>query len=149
MDLLSPLRNLRPKSRSLRLVGLDGLAPEVKAALQERANHLRLHGRPHGELSREVGRQVMEQGRAWPKVLEDQRLGTTTVPANFEGLLAIVASWDSILLDEELAVLRNLTEAMVPVGVIYQDAIRKRMAQEEHMREHHSEEWEDAQGWQV
>lgn len=154
MGLLSPLRNLRRRSkRNIRVTGMDTLPPDVRAAMQARANHLRMHGRPHGELAKRVGEEVMAAGHAWPKVLEDERLGTTTVPATFEGLLAMVASWDSILLDEELQVLRNLTNEMMPAGTIAQDNIRRRRAQElaeqAHMREHHADERDAGQGWRV
>lgn len=152
--MFSPLRNLRPKTkRNVRVTGLDGLPADVRAALQAQANHLRMHGRPKGELYRRVGKEVMDAGRAWPKVLEDERLGTTTVPANFEGLLAMLCSWDSLLLDEELAVLRNLVNEMMPAGVIEQEQARRRLAaqraEEAHMREHHPDEWDEGQGWRV
>jgi hypothetical protein len=155
MDLLSLLRDptkARPK-RHVAIKGLEDLPPDLRAALQAKADHLRMNGRPVGELSKQVGSEIMEAGRPWPRVLEDEATGTTTVPATFEGLLAIVASWDSLLLDEELQVLRNLTGSMVPAGLIQQEKARKRraaqLAEEAHMREHHPEEWERGQGWMV
>jgi hypothetical protein len=155
MDLLSLLRNPRAGKprRHVAVRGLEGLPPDVRAALQAQADHLRMNGRSVGEFSKQVGKEVMESGAAWPRVLEDEATGTSTVPATFEGLLAIVASWDSLLLDEELQVLRNVTAAMVPAGLIQQDKTRRRRAEqkahEAHMREHHPEEWTRSQGWMV
>lgn len=145
-----PLLKRRPK---VKVVGAEGLPASRVAELEAMAMKLRMEGRPTGQLYREVGQEVHSAGHAWPRVLEDEATGTTTVPATFEGLLAIISSWDSLLLDEELVVLRNLTEKMLPMGLMKQEAVRRHRARvaeaEQHMREHHPDEWRESQGWMV
>lgn len=152
MGLLSPLRKRRT-TRNIVLRGADDLPPEVRAELQAKANQLRMTGRPVGVLSQAVGEEVRGAGRPWPRVLQDELTETSTVPATFEGLLALVSSWDSLLLDEELQILRDLTEVMLPAGLMTQDKMRQQRAAEkageEHLREHHPDEWDKYQGWRV
>lgn len=110
----------------------------------------RLHGRQGPSLTELLTQEALRSGQAWPVVIGDEGTGTLTVPTTFEGLMALVARWDSLLLDEELKSLRNLVNNMVPMGVLSQTEVRKARfeAQQEweHMKEHHPDVFERAQG---
>lgn len=131
----------------------QGLTPERQQQIEALAYHIRMNGRRIGEFGQHVGEAVRAGGRPWPTVIEHPETGTTEVPAEYEGLLALVASYDSLLLDEELAELRAIVALLVPMGLNQQVHERRRIererAHEEHMRENHPEEWEDSQGWMV
>lgn len=141
------------KAKPVQVTGTEGLSPERVAEIEAMAMKLRMEGRKRGQLSHDVGEEVKANGKPWPAVIEDFNLGTSTVPATYEGLLAMVTSWDSLLLDEELQAFRNVVDAMLPMGLMKQEAVRRLRAQQEaewdHMREHHPDEWNQSQGWMV
>jgi len=143
----------RVKAKKTKIVVPEGLTPEQTKELEAQAMDLRLHGRAAGQLYALVGQEVNEQGQGWPRVLENEKLGTLTVPATLEGLLALITTWDSKLLDEELVVVHNVVKVLMPMGLMDQRKVREERAVEkaefEHMKEHHPEDYERAQGWRV
>lgn len=86
-------------------------------------------------------------------VIADDKLGTMMVPADFEGLMVLLASFDSILLPEELQAIRDTAGMMVPMGMSQQAGERARRAEIEamnaHNREEHPEDYAASQGWRV
>ena len=141
-EIVGLLRNLRPP-KQVKVVVNESASSADRQKIAEQAQQLRVHGRPHGTLQKQVGEEVVEAGRPWPKVIEHQNTDTLEVPATFEGMLALLTTWDSHLLNGELQVLNNVVHAMVPAGIKEQE-YRSKMIQrealvEEHQREHHSE----------
>lgn len=122
-------------------------------AVAEDFKQTRLYGRRGPSLTDMLRRNAHEAGQVWPIVISDEETGTMSVPTSYEGLLALVARWDSLLLDEELVSLRNLVMGMVPMGVLSQTEVRKKRAQDEegwdHMRTHHPDTYDKIQGPKV
>lgn len=119
-------------------------------AVAEEFHKLRMFGRPVGALTEHLRKQTLDADEPWPTVIRDEELGTLTVPSTYMGLMAAMATWDSLLLDEELVSVRNLAMNMMPMGVTYQTVRRKEMAEEkaewDHMKEHHPDDFDHAQG---
>jgi hypothetical protein len=126
----------------------DYLSAEKKAA-----QILRDEGREELALYHAVGEEAKRHGKGWPTVLEDNATHTTTVPQSYEGLLAFVCSWDSLLLDEELEGLKAVVDRLVPMGLKYQEPERQRRKARERMIEeiktNQPERWDRMQGWKV
>lgn len=128
----------------------ESLPTPAPSDMAAELSKLRQFGRPIGALSDHIKAQVLREGEEWPIVLRDEEAGTLTVPSSYLGLIAIMAQWDSLLLDEELYSVRNLAFNMVPMGLTYQEEVRKAKAEEEaeweHMKTHHPEDFDHMQG---
>lgn len=142
MDLIQRLLN-KPTQPDLPAPTDEPLPTPASVDVAEAFKVVRLHGRQGPSLSEMLMQEAHENDKAWPIVLLDEDTGTITVPTTYEGLLAFVARWDSLLLDEELVGLRNLVMNMLPMGVIDQSKVRRARKEQdeewEHMKEHHPE----------
>lgn len=152
MNFLSRLFS-KPDPAAVPTVVPDGLTPERVKELEAMVAEVRMNGRPIGLFLKSIRHELMEAGRGAPVVIEDGATGTTTIPADFDGLIVLIASWDSLLLDEELSALRVVVNQLVPAGLNQQHQTRMERAQEEaemkHIETEHPEEWHDMQGIEV
>src|SRR4026209_171219 len=112
IDLFKRAVEASRKPRIIEAAGVDGLAPERIKELEAQVIELRLNGREQGAFLQHVRRELLNSGHDAPLVIEDEATETTAIPASTEGLFVHVASWDSLLLDEELQALRNITAQM-------------------------------------
>jgi hypothetical protein len=151
MKIKDIFRQARPPK--IKIVGGENLPPEKIKELEEQYRELLLNGRPPGMFREMVRGQLIDVGRNAPVVIEDSKTGTIAVPADFEGLVVHLASWDSMLLPEELQAVRDVLSKMIPMGLNQQHETRKQRAELEaenaHMKEHHPEDWQQQQGWRV
>lgn len=149
------MRNPLKKKRmvKIRINNPNGLPPEKLKELEEQAQEVIMNGRPTGQFFNYIRQQLLNNGRTAPMVLADEKLGTMMVPAEFEGLMALMSSFDSLLLPEELHAVREAANMMVPMGLNQQTEERARREQVEaehaHVREEHPEQWQQMQGWRV
>jgi len=150
MDLIRKVARSRNKPKVVEIRNVDGLTPERIAQLEAEVVEVRMNGRPQGAYLDTIRRQLLEAGRMAPVVIEDRKTETTTVPASFEGLVAHIASWDSLLLDEELRSVVNVVHNMVPMGLDLQPEVRRQReeikANLEHMKDAHPETYAEQMG---
>lgn len=127
------------QERDLREPSVDhGHAEHVRIAQE-----LRLHGRPPGLFEGMCKQHFLSQGGEWPRTVPHPETDTVEVPATAMGLISLIASWDSLLTDEEYTAVRSVTEQLVPMGLINQNRLRQNQMEhfvEEHLHVHEGEE---------